>query len=78
MWSYVILVIAKRHGIDAASVCLQRCLYRGFGRMRLETMARYKRPRAYVSVDSLPKNNYSKVLKTTLRQHCAPAEALPH
>ena len=31
-------------------------------------MARYKRPRAYFFVDSLPKNNYGKVLKTTLRQ----------
>jgi long-chain acyl-CoA synthetase len=34
----------------------------------LETIARYKRPRAYVFVDSLPKNNYGKVLKTVLRQ----------
>jgi long-chain acyl-CoA synthetase len=31
-------------------------------------IARYKRPRAYFFVDSLPKNNYGKVLKTTLRQ----------
>jgi long-chain acyl-CoA synthetase len=34
-------------------------------------MARYKRPRAYVFVDSLPKNNYGKVLKTALRQQLA-------
>ncbi|MGH8065996.1 MAG: AMP-binding protein [Candidatus Entotheonellia bacterium] len=47
-------------------------------RLCLETIARYKRPRAYVFVDSLPKNNYGKVLKTALRQQCAPAEALPH
>jgi acyl-CoA synthetase (AMP-forming)/AMP-acid ligase II len=43
----------------------------------LETIARYKRPRAYVFVESLPKNNYGKVLKTTLRQQCAAAAALP-
>ena len=33
----------------------------------LGRMARFKRPRAYVQVDSLPKNNYGKVLKTELR-----------
>ncbi len=33
----------------------------------LETIARYKRPKAYVFVDELPKNNYGKVLKTELR-----------
>ena len=36
-------------------------------RLCLDTVARYKRPRAYF-VDILPKNNYGKVLKTTLRQ----------
>jgi long-chain acyl-CoA synthetase len=43
----------------------------------LETIARYKRPRAYVFVGSLPKNNYGKVLKTALRQQCAAADAPP-
>ena len=33
----------------------------------LESLARYKRPRIYRFVDSLPKNNYGKVLKTKLR-----------
>ena len=33
----------------------------------LEHIARFKRPRAYRFVDSLPKNNYGKVLKTALR-----------
>jgi long-chain acyl-CoA synthetase len=37
-------------------------------RLCLDTIARYKRPRAYFFVDSLPKNNYGKVLKTALRQ----------
>ena len=34
----------------------------------LDNLARYKRPREYRFVDSLPKNNYGKVLKTELRQ----------
>ena len=34
----------------------------------LERIARFKRPKAYVRVDALPKNNYGKVLKTELRQ----------
>ncbi|NNG03852.1 MAG: long-chain fatty acid--CoA ligase, partial [Inquilinus sp.] len=34
----------------------------------LENVARFKRPRAYVFLEALPKNNYGKVLKTELRQ----------
>ncbi len=33
----------------------------------IETMARFKRPKTYHFVESLPKNNYGKVLKTELR-----------
>ena len=33
----------------------------------LSAIARFKRPRAYVFLESLPKNNYGKVLKTELR-----------
>jgi len=33
----------------------------------LANMARFKRPRHYVFVDTLPKNHYGKVLKTSLR-----------
>ncbi len=33
-------------------------------RLCLEHIARYKRPRRYLFVDTLPKNNYGKVLKT--------------
>jgi len=36
-------------------------------RLCLDHIARYKRPRRYVFVDDLPKNNYGKVLKTALR-----------
>ena len=34
----------------------------------LQNIARFKRPRAYVRVAELPKNNYGKVLKTELRR----------
>ena len=37
-------------------------------RVCLDHIARYKRPRRYVLVDDLPKNNYGKVLKTALRE----------
>jgi long-chain acyl-CoA synthetase len=33
----------------------------------LQNLARFKRPKAYHSIDALPKNNYGKVLKTALR-----------
>jgi long-chain acyl-CoA synthetase len=34
----------------------------------LAHIARFKRPKRYVFVDALPKNNYGKVLKTELRE----------
>jgi len=34
----------------------------------LQSIARFKRPKLYRYVDSLPKNNYGKVLKTALRE----------
>ena len=37
-------------------------------RLCLESIARFKRPRDYRIVDGLPKNNYGKVLKRTLRE----------
>ncbi|MBT8457804.1 MAG: long-chain fatty acid--CoA ligase, partial [Alphaproteobacteria bacterium] len=33
-----------------------------------ENIARFKRPKLYLAIDELPKNNYGKVLKTDLRQ----------
>lgn len=38
-------------------------------RLCLGSIARFKRPRDYISVAALPKNNYGKVLKTALRRH---------
>jgi len=40
-------------------------------RLCLDNLARFKRPRAYRFVEELPKNNYGKVLKTTLREMLA-------
>ena len=37
----------------------------------LEHIARFKRPKDYVFVDALPKNNYGKILKTELRDRDA-------
>jgi long-chain acyl-CoA synthetase len=33
----------------------------------LDAIARFKRPKHYVFIDALPKNNYGKILKTELR-----------
>ena len=41
----------------------------------LDHIARFKRPRAYRFVDTLPKNNYGKVLKTELRARLAAEDA---
>ena len=40
----------------------------------LDRIARFKRPKDYVFVDELPKNNYGKVLKTVLRDRLGKAE----
>jgi long-chain acyl-CoA synthetase len=40
-------------------------------RLCIDNIARFKRPKAYIRVDELPKNNYGKVLKTELRARLA-------
>ena len=40
-------------------------------RLCLDRIARFKRPKQYRFVESLPKNNYGKVLKTVLREQLA-------
>jgi len=39
----------------------------------LDHLARFKRPKRYVFIEGLPKNNYGKVLKTELRRRLATA-----
>jgi len=34
----------------------------------LENIARFKRPKSYLAIDELPKNNYGKVVKVALRE----------
>jgi long-chain acyl-CoA synthetase len=41
----------------------------------LSEIARFKRPKDYVFVDALPKNNYGKILKTELRERDARRKA---
>jgi long-chain acyl-CoA synthetase len=55
----VVAFVVKDPGAPVAEADLDRhCLDR---------IARFKRPKAYLFVDALPKNNYGKVLKTELR-----------
>ncbi len=63
----VACVVARNAGTPAACAALERAL----DALCLERIARFKRPKAYVFVDELPKNNAGKVLKTTLRERLA-------
>ncbi len=56
----VIAFVVPRPGarVDAAEL----------DRLCLDNIARFKRPKGYRIVASLPKNNYGKILKTELRE----------
>lgn len=60
-WGEIIVAFVVREpGADVDEAALDRhCL---------NSIARFKRPKAYVWLDDLPKNAYGKVLKTELRQ----------
>lgn len=62
-WGEVVVafVVADGDGVDAAAL----------DRLCLDRIARFKRPKRYVFVDALPKNNYGKVPKTALRARLA-------
>jgi long-chain acyl-CoA synthetase len=55
-----IAFVVRREGAEVAATDLDR--------LCLDNIARFKRPRGYRFVVSLPKNNYGKVLKTELRE----------
>jgi long-chain acyl-CoA synthetase len=56
----VVACVVLRNGATASDAALDaHCL---------ATIARFKRPKRYVYLDALPKNNYGKVLKTVLRE----------
>ena len=59
----VIAFVVPRHAQDLSEADLDL--------LCLENIARFKRPRAYVFVDGLPKNSTGKVLKTALREMAA-------
>jgi long-chain acyl-CoA synthetase len=61
----VVACVVARHGIDAT------LLEQELNAMCLEHIARFKRPKAYVFLGGLPKNNTGKVLKTELRERVA-------
>ena len=55
----VIAFVARIEGSDVTEAELDR--------LCLDNIARFKRPKRYLFVNSLPKNNYGKILKTALR-----------
>jgi len=57
-WGEIVVAFVVGDGLSAAALDAT-CL---------EHIARFKRPKRYHFVDSLPKNNYGKVLKTALRE----------
>jgi long-chain acyl-CoA synthetase len=61
----IVACVVARGDVDRAA------LERELDRLCLDHMARFKRPKAYVFVDELPKNNTGKVLKTALRERVA-------
>ncbi|HYT46783.1 MAG TPA: AMP-binding protein, partial [Burkholderiales bacterium] len=59
----VVAFIVKKQSVEVAEL----------DKICLDNIARFKRPREYRFVDSLPKNNYGKVLKTELRRQLSAA-----
>ena len=58
--------------VPAAGVAVEiDALARELDLLCLEHIARFKRPKRYLAIDRLPKNNYGKVLKTELRARYA-------
>ena len=62
----VVAFVVARPGASVTAEALDR--------LCLEHIARFKRPKVYRFVASLPKNNYGKVLKTELRAQLAGEE----
>lgn len=60
----VIAFVVGRDGVPAADTAEMDALC-------LQHLARFKRPKRYIRLAALPKNNYGKVLKTALRQRLA-------
>jgi len=57
-WGEVVVAFVVGQGLDATAL----------DALCLDHIARFKRPKAYHFVESLPKNNYGKVVKSALRE----------
>jgi acyl-CoA synthetase (AMP-forming)/AMP-acid ligase II len=68
-WGEVVVAFVVHAGAEVcpAAALDAHCLAR---------IARFKRPKAYVFVDQLPKNSYGKVLKRELSQRLPPASGM--
>jgi long-chain acyl-CoA synthetase len=59
----VVAFVVRNEGSEAPEAQLDR--------LCLDNIARFKRPKRYIFVDTLPRNNYGKILKTVLRDSLA-------
>jgi long-chain acyl-CoA synthetase len=60
----VVACLVAREPLDVAA---QRALEQSLDQACLKAIARFKRPRSYVFLDALPRNDTGKVLKRELR-----------
>jgi long-chain acyl-CoA synthetase len=67
-WGEEVVAFVVPRGEVARGEEAMRALEATLDRLCLEHIARFKRPKAYVFVPELPKNNTGKVLKTLLRE----------
>ena len=70
-WGEEVVACIVARGEAAADHDSRRRLQAALDALCLAHIARFKRPRAYVFLAALPKNNTGKVLKTALREHVA-------
>jgi long-chain acyl-CoA synthetase len=68
-WGEVVVAFVVGAGVDTGQLDP-----RDLDALCLQHIARFKRPKEYHFLDSLPKNNYGKVLKTELRKHFQAAD----
>ena len=66
-WGELVVAYVVRESDPSGSRCSVEELIDALDKVCIDQMARFKRPRLYRFVDSLPKNNYGKILKSALR-----------
>jgi long-chain acyl-CoA synthetase len=64
----VIAVVTLQNRDNILNTSLLNELEKQLDELCLQKIARFKRPKAYLWLHELPKNNYGKILKTTLRE----------